>query len=76
LDSKLDLFTSDKFLSGVSGSASKSLTIVAEKVLLHHEINNENWLKAIIVALTHNEVVSRNAALSAVKRLGNVLGGQ
>ena len=34
IDPKLALFTSDKFLTGISGSALKSLCFVAEKVIL------------------------------------------
>ena len=45
LDTKLGLFTSDKFLSSASGAALKSLAIVAEKVVLHHPtISSDRYL--------------------------------
>ena len=76
LDQKLSLFTSDKFLSGASGPALKSLCLVGEKVLLHYpDEPNEKWLKAISMALTHSESATRSFANFATKRLGNTLGG-
>ena len=76
LDQKLGLFTSDKFLSGASGPALKSLCLVAEKVILHHpDEPSEKWLKAISMALTNSESATRTFASFATKRLGNTLGG-
>ena len=76
LDQKLGLFTSDKFLSGASGPALKSLCLVAEKVILHYpDEPSEKWLKAISMALTNSESVTRTFASFATKRLGNTLGG-
>ena len=72
-----DLLTSDRILSGASGSALKSLCVVAEKVILHHpDNNNERWLKALAMALTHNEGQTRSTAASVIKKVGNVLRGQ
>ena len=72
-----DLLTSERILSGASGSALKSLCVVAEKVILHHpDNNNDRWLKALTVALTHNEGQTRSMAASVIKKVGNVLGGQ
>ena len=76
LDQKLGLFTSDKFLSGASGPALKSLCLVAEKVILHYpDEPSEKWLKAISMALTNSESATRTFASFATKRLGNTLGG-
>ena len=76
LDQKLGLFTSDKFLSGASGPALKSLCLVAEKVILHYpDEPNKRWLRAISMALTHSDSSARSFANFATKRLGNTLGG-
>ena len=72
----MGLFTSDKFLSGASGPALKSLCLVAEKVILHYpDEPSEKWLKAISMALTNSESATRTFASFATKRLGNTLGG-
>ena len=76
LDSKLNLFTSDKFLSSLSGSALKSLCLVAEKVIFYHSSsNNDRWIKAIAMGLVHNENATRNVASAVIKRLGSILSG-
>ena len=75
MDAKLSLFTSDKFLGGLSGPALKSLCLVAEKVVFYHPGSNEKWLKAIAMGLAHNEGPTRAMASVAIKRLGSILAG-
>ena len=66
-----------QFLASASGAAFKSLAVVGEKVILHHfGSDQEKWLKAIALALVHNDKDTRATASLVVKRLANVLGGQ
>ena len=66
-----------QFLASASGAAFKSLAVVGEKVILHHfGSDQEKWLKAIALALAHNDKDTRATASLVVKRLANVLGGQ
>ena len=64
-------------MTSASGAAFKSLVVVGEKVILHHfGSDQEKWLKAIALALAHNDKDTRATASLVVKRLANVLGGQ
>ena len=66
-----------QFLASASGAAFKSLAVVGEKVILnHYGPDQEKWLKAIALALVHNDKDTRLTASLVVKRLANVLGGQ
>ena len=66
-----------QFLASASGAAFKSLAVVGEKVILnHYGSDQEKWLKAIALALVHNDKDTRLTASLVVKRLANVLGGQ
>ena len=50
---------------------------MGEKVILnHYGADQEKWLKAIALALVHNDKDTRLTASLVVKRLANVLGGQ
>ena len=64
-------------MASASGAAFKSLAVVGEKVILnHYGADQEKWLKAIALALVHNDKDTRLTASLVVKRLANVLGGQ
>ena len=76
LDPKLGLFTSEKFLSGASSSAFKSLALVAEQVILQNSGNNDTWMRALAIGLTNNDGSTRTFVALGAKRLGNVLGGE
>ena len=64
-------------MASASGAAFKSLAVVGEKgILNHYGSDQEKWLKAIALALVHNDKDTRLTASLVVKRLANVLGGQ
>ena len=64
-------------MASASGAAFKSMAVVGEKVILnHYGPDQDKWLKAIALALVHNDKDTRLTASLVVKRLANVLGGQ
>ncbi|KAJ7333816.1 eIF-2-alpha kinase activator GCN1 [Desmophyllum pertusum] len=79
LDTKKQLFVSEKFLNLASEEALLSLVSVTEKLIISHgqrlnKSNSQPWYRALVFLLTHSKWKVRQSTQSCIQRLFNSLG--